>query len=65
MHLVNVFVEPDYRRRGIARVLVETALDWCRGEGTRVITLHASDEGRHLYESLGFYLTNEMRCVIK
>ena len=65
MNLVNVYVEPDYRHRGIARALVQTALDWCRAEGIRVVTLHASNAGRPLYESLGFQLTNEMRCIIE
>ena len=36
-------------------------LDWCRDLGVTRITLHASDEGRPLYEAFGFASTNEMR----
>jgi hypothetical protein len=34
---------------------------WCREQGYKTVALHASDEGRPLYESLGFQPTNEMR----
>ena len=43
---------------------MEVALDWCRSTGIRAVILDASDEGRSLYESLGFTQTNEMRLMI-
>ncbi len=60
-YIANVYTEPEWRRRGIARLIVEHLLDWSRQRGLSVITLHASDEGRPLYEQLGFMATNEMR----
>jgi hypothetical protein len=36
-------------------------LAWVKERGLRAVNLHASDEGRHLYEKLGFEATNEMR----
>ena len=57
----NVYTEPEFRRRGIARRLMEAVLEWCQAEGFRTVWLHASDEGRALYHSLGFLPTNEMR----
>lgn len=60
-HIVNVYTEPDHRRRGLARQLMQTMLDWCEHHGFNMVTLHASDEGRPLYQSLGFTPTNEMR----
>jgi GNAT superfamily N-acetyltransferase len=60
-NILNVYVRPESRRRGIARALMETALDWTRTNGVDCVILHASDEGRALYESLGFKPTNEMR----
>jgi len=36
-------------------------LEWCREAGYKNVSLHASDEGRPLYESMGFVPTNEMR----
>jgi ribosomal protein S18 acetylase RimI-like enzyme len=60
-NILNVYVRPECRRRGIARALMETALEWTRANGVDCVILHASDEGRALYESLGFTATNEMR----
>ena len=57
----NVYTEPEFRRRGLARRLMETLVEWCRADGFYAITLHASPEGRPLYESMGFHNTNEMR----
>ncbi len=59
-YLLNVFVESDYRRRGLARPLVEACMAEARRRGIRVVSLHASDAGRPLYETLGFRATNEM-----
>ncbi len=63
--ILNMYVEKPYRRRGIARALMETMIDWCRTEGFAHVGLHASDEGRPLYEQLGFQPTNEMRLELK
>jgi ribosomal protein S18 acetylase RimI-like enzyme len=63
-YILNVYTEPRYRRCGLARQLVEIALDHCRAQGITIATLHASDEGRPLYESLGFQPTNEMRIEL-
>jgi ribosomal protein S18 acetylase RimI-like enzyme len=60
-YILNVYVDRDYRRRGLARRLMTMILDHSRAEKIRMIALHASDEGRPLYESLGFKPTNEMR----
>lgn len=59
-YIFNVYTYPDYRRRGLARHLVLESLDWCRENGIQAVTLHYSDEGRSIYEALGFTLHNEM-----
>ena len=41
--------------------LMRTLIDWCRAEGFNSVNLHASVDGRPLYEQLGFEATNEMR----
>lgn len=63
--ILNVYTYPEYRRRGIARRLMLTMIAWCEGEGFARVALHASDDGRHLYESLGFELSNEMRLKLR
>ena len=63
--ILNVYTEPAYRRRGIARMLMRTLIQWLEREGFPRVTLHASDEGRPLYESLGFEPSNEMRLQLR
>jgi GNAT superfamily N-acetyltransferase len=63
--ILNVYTEPGYRRRGIARSLMQTMIGWCKDEGFARVTLHASDDGRALYESLGFEVSNEMRLNLR
>jgi GNAT superfamily N-acetyltransferase len=63
-NIVNVFTAPDHRRRGLARRLMDTILDWCRANSLDVVVLHASKDGRPLYESMGFAATNEMRLML-
>jgi GNAT superfamily N-acetyltransferase len=63
--ILNVYTDPEYRRRGIARQLMQTIIAWCQREGLARVTLHASDDGRHLYESLGFEPSNEMRLSLR
>jgi GNAT superfamily N-acetyltransferase len=62
-NILNVYTEPAYRRKGIARALMQIALEWCAANHVDTVILHASDEGRGLYESLGFAPTNEMRLL--
>jgi GNAT superfamily N-acetyltransferase len=59
--IVNVFTEPQWRRRGLARLLMQRIIAWCREQSIESVVLHASDDGRALYEQLGFFATNEMR----
>jgi GNAT superfamily N-acetyltransferase len=63
-NILNVYTRPEFRRQGLARRLTETAVDWCRANGVRTVILHASNEGRPLYQALGFEASNEMRLVI-
>jgi GNAT superfamily N-acetyltransferase len=59
--ILNVFTEPEWRRRGVAALLLGRIIDWARVERLDRLVLHASQEGRALYERAGFVATNEMR----
>ncbi|MBO0695592.1 MAG: GNAT family N-acetyltransferase [Verrucomicrobia bacterium] len=61
--IVNVFTEPQWRRRGIAGLLLEEIIIWSKNERIDRLVLHASDEGRSIYDRLGFITSNEMRFV--
>lgn len=60
----SLYVEPAFRRRGIGRQLTETITAWCREQGFEWVYLHASEQGRPLYESLGFRPSSEMRLKL-
>jgi GNAT superfamily N-acetyltransferase len=62
-YLLNVYVEPNFRRRKLASRLIELALAEARRRKIRVVTLHATEKGRPVYEALGFVATNEMIYV--
>ncbi|MFZ3340161.1 MAG: GNAT family N-acetyltransferase [Terriglobales bacterium] len=59
--ILNVYTEIEFRRRGIARQVMQTILAWIESYGLQSVNLHASEEGQALYEKLGFVQTNEMR----
>lgn len=58
-HLMNVYTAPAYRRRGLARRLLATLQAMAAGRGVTEITLDATDEGRRLYESMGYRASDE------
>lgn len=59
--IYNLYVAPDYRRRGIARMLLYEAEDWTRSRNLGSIALHVIDwnsAARSLYESMGYVLVH-------
>jgi ribosomal-protein-alanine N-acetyltransferase len=57
IHITNVAVHPDWRRRGIGRTLLSHILDDARRRGIRMVALEvrpSNREARPLYESFGF-----------
>jgi GNAT superfamily N-acetyltransferase len=62
--VVSMWTEPSHRRRGLGNRVMDALLQWCRVRGIRRLTLHASSEGRALYERFGFRPTNEMRLEL-
>jgi GNAT superfamily N-acetyltransferase len=63
--ILNMYTEPEARRHGIAKRLVQAMIDWCGKEGFSSVSLHASDAGRPLYAGLGFHPTNEMTLQLR
>lgn len=53
----NVYTEPEHRRRGLSRLVMQTIHEWCRAEGITTLALNASRFGQPLYESLGYAVT--------
>ena len=61
--IINVFTEPQWRRQGVALLLLQRIIAWARAERLDCLVLHAAEAGRSLYEGLGFIGTNEMRLA--
>src|SRR5499426_2866924 len=64
LHITNVAVHPDYRRRGIGRALVSGVLGDARTRNLKLIVLEvrpSNHEARTLYESLGFRVVGRRR----
>ena len=60
--VVNVYTDPAWRRRGVARLLMEAVIAYARQARLAALVLNASDDGRPLYVQLGFVATGtEMR----
>ena len=53
-YLLNVYVESDFRRRGLAGALVRDLVGVARREGVGRLWPHASAGGRGVYEAAGF-----------
>jgi GNAT superfamily N-acetyltransferase len=56
----TVYTHPDYRRRGYAKMLMETLLDWCHEHDINGVLLHPSEQAVALYQSLGFEAIDTM-----
>jgi GNAT superfamily N-acetyltransferase len=59
-YILNVFVEPEHRRKGLAKQLMALAEDKGRQLDLRYAILHSTRQGRPLYEALGWGPTSEM-----
>jgi GNAT superfamily N-acetyltransferase len=53
----NVYTEPDHRRRGLGKMIMEAIHAWCREERIGSLALNASRFGQPMYEALGYSLT--------
>lgn len=62
-YILNVFVEPEYRGQGLAKMLTKECMEEAHRRGIGVLALHASRKGQPVYEKLGFTMSNEMLYV--
>lgn len=61
----GLYVAPEYRGRGTATRLVEHCIAHARDVWRcEMVTLHAAERARPIYERMGFVPTSEMRLLI-
>lgn len=59
-YVLNVYVDPGYRRRGVARRLMQLADDAFAERKVSYTILHATAQAAPLYAELGWVATSEM-----
>jgi len=64
VYVHSIYTEPEYRRRGFARKILNKIVQYCRENEFKTLTLHAVEASRPLYESVGFKPTTEMRMFL-
>ncbi len=53
-YIMNMYTDPEYRRRGIASRILDLLVSEARARGIDAISLEATDMGRPLYVKYGF-----------
>jgi GNAT superfamily N-acetyltransferase len=53
-YIHNLFVEEEYRRKGIGARLLEHTIDDCKERGISKVWLHSTDKGLQIYLKAGF-----------
>lgn len=59
-YLMNIYMRPLCRKRGLARRLVTHLVAECRRRGAGKIYLETTEAARHLYRTAGFRPMNDM-----
>ena len=62
--LNDLFVDPDFRRKGLARALMNEAKDFAKSTGAvrlGLMTAHTNTQAQALYESLGYVMDTDYR----
>lgn len=53
-YIQSMATDPSWRRRGVARAVIDLLLDGFRARGASRVGLHYTPDGEHLYRSVGF-----------
>lgn len=53
-YMTNIYTRDDYRKQGIASLLVDKLLTEAKSLGYSAVRLHASSHGKGVYERAGF-----------
>lgn len=59
----TIWVDPDWRRRGVGLALTEATVEAAQAAGCRTLVLVATEGGRPMYERLGFEAQTSYRIV--
>lgn len=63
-YMMNLYVLPEFRKRGISRALSEAVMRDLHDRGIGMFSLWASENSEPLYTSMGFEFTRDMRLGV-
>ena len=63
-HIMNVYTNVSHRRKGIAKKLMEMLIADAKAKGATEISLDATEQGRPLYEAMGFKASDECMTML-
>ena len=64
-YIMNISTDREYRRKGIARLMMKTILEWLKESKISKATLITTPMARSLYEELGFEDRNAMKLQLE
>ncbi|HEY9245446.1 MAG TPA: GNAT family N-acetyltransferase [Candidatus Methanoperedens sp.] len=66
--IYSLNVHPKYRRRGLAKMLIDRGIEFAENEGFKKVTLEVGVNNRsaqNLYKLKGFLIDNVLKCYYK
>jgi GNAT superfamily N-acetyltransferase len=64
-YITSVYVEPAWRKRGLAAQLVRMTIAWAKANDCAVARLRTSEQGRSVYTGVGFAPSDEMEFPLE
>lgn len=64
-YIQDVFVKPDFRKRGIAREITRLIIERLQQDGMKWIGLIATPEAKEMYSKIGFREVDRTAMVLK
>jgi len=64
-YLHSMYTERKFRGNKLAQRIIDTAIQYCKGNGIHRIVLNSSDDGKPIYEKVGFAsVPDSMRLLL-
>ena len=58
-YILNIYTLPRWRKKGMGKQVFDLIVEEAKSRGIKRIQLHASEDGRPIYEKYGFKATND------
>ncbi len=63
-YIMNMSTDPEYRRMGVTREILNKIIEFIRKKGVKLITVHTTEVAKPLYSKFGFVDSNEMKLSL-